>query len=166
MIADAPRLRRTVASLLHFRRHPKAAHPKVGDDVIDLHCHVLPGIDDGPETIEGSLSLAARASESEPSIVSGPSSMPGSTWQCRSITSSPTLGCAAFGCLLKWRREATVLRSLGASAIIPVERPLAAAAVGAQHRADGVLDAAQHERVAGDAEAQYQPEGQKPVPCN
>jgi protein-tyrosine phosphatase len=29
--------------------------------VIDLHCHVLPGIDDGPETIEGSLALA-RAS--------------------------------------------------------------------------------------------------------
>jgi protein-tyrosine phosphatase len=29
--------------------------------VIDLHCHVLPGIDDGPETIEDSLALA-RAS--------------------------------------------------------------------------------------------------------
>jgi protein-tyrosine phosphatase len=29
--------------------------------VIDLHCHVLPGIDDGPETIEGSLSLARVA---------------------------------------------------------------------------------------------------------
>jgi protein-tyrosine phosphatase len=26
--------------------------------VIDLHCHVLPGIDDGPATIEGSLDLA------------------------------------------------------------------------------------------------------------
>jgi len=26
--------------------------------VIDLHCHVLPGIDDGPETIAGSLALA------------------------------------------------------------------------------------------------------------
>lgn len=30
--------------------------------MIDLHCHVLPGIDDGPETIEGSLSLARAAS--------------------------------------------------------------------------------------------------------
>jgi protein-tyrosine phosphatase len=30
--------------------------------VIDLHCHVLPGIDDGPETIEGSLALARAAS--------------------------------------------------------------------------------------------------------
>jgi protein-tyrosine phosphatase len=31
------------------------------DDVIDLHCHVLPGIDDGPETLEGSLELARAA---------------------------------------------------------------------------------------------------------
>jgi protein-tyrosine phosphatase len=30
--------------------------------VIDLHCHVLPGIDDGPETIEGSIALARAAS--------------------------------------------------------------------------------------------------------
>jgi protein-tyrosine phosphatase len=29
--------------------------------VIDLHCHVLPGIDDGPETIEGSVELARMA---------------------------------------------------------------------------------------------------------
>jgi protein-tyrosine phosphatase len=29
--------------------------------VIDLHCHVLPGIDDGPATIEGSLELARAA---------------------------------------------------------------------------------------------------------
>jgi protein-tyrosine phosphatase len=29
--------------------------------VIDLHCHVLAGIDDGPETIEGSLALARAA---------------------------------------------------------------------------------------------------------
>jgi protein-tyrosine phosphatase len=31
--------------------------------VIDLHCHILPGIDDGPSVIEGSLMLA-RAAES------------------------------------------------------------------------------------------------------
>jgi protein-tyrosine phosphatase len=31
--------------------------------VIDLHCHVLPGIDDGPETIDGSLELARAAEE-------------------------------------------------------------------------------------------------------
>jgi protein-tyrosine phosphatase len=30
--------------------------------VIDLHCHVLPGIDDGPETIDGSIALARAAS--------------------------------------------------------------------------------------------------------
>ena len=29
--------------------------------VIDLHCHVLPGIDDGPRTIEGSVALARAA---------------------------------------------------------------------------------------------------------
>jgi protein-tyrosine phosphatase len=29
--------------------------------VIDLHCHVLPGIDDGPATIDGSLALARVA---------------------------------------------------------------------------------------------------------
>jgi protein-tyrosine phosphatase len=29
--------------------------------VIDLHSHVLPGIDDGPETLEGSLAIARRA---------------------------------------------------------------------------------------------------------
>jgi len=29
--------------------------------VIDLHCHVLPGIDDGPETIDGSLAIARAA---------------------------------------------------------------------------------------------------------
>jgi protein-tyrosine phosphatase len=29
--------------------------------MIDLHCHVLPGIDDGPQTLEGSLALARAA---------------------------------------------------------------------------------------------------------
>jgi protein-tyrosine phosphatase len=29
--------------------------------MIDLHCHVLPGIDDGPETLEGSVELARTA---------------------------------------------------------------------------------------------------------
>jgi protein-tyrosine phosphatase len=29
--------------------------------VIDLHCHILPGIDDGPTTIEDSLALARAA---------------------------------------------------------------------------------------------------------
>lgn len=31
--------------------------------MIDLHCHVLPGIDDGPRTIDGSLALARAAVE-------------------------------------------------------------------------------------------------------
>jgi protein-tyrosine phosphatase len=29
--------------------------------MIDLHCHVLPGIDDGPDTLDGSLALARAA---------------------------------------------------------------------------------------------------------
>jgi protein-tyrosine phosphatase len=29
--------------------------------MIDLHCHVLPGIDDGPETMDGSIALACAA---------------------------------------------------------------------------------------------------------
>jgi protein-tyrosine phosphatase len=29
--------------------------------VIDLHCHVLPGIDDGPETMDGAIDLARAA---------------------------------------------------------------------------------------------------------
>ena len=29
--------------------------------VIDLHCHILPGLDDGPATVEDSLALADRA---------------------------------------------------------------------------------------------------------
>jgi protein-tyrosine phosphatase len=32
-----------------------------GARVIDLHCHVLAGIDDGPETVEGSVALARAA---------------------------------------------------------------------------------------------------------
>jgi protein-tyrosine phosphatase len=43
---------------------PPALHAKgLGFEVpvIDLHCHVLPGIDDGPATIEGSLELARAA---------------------------------------------------------------------------------------------------------
>jgi protein-tyrosine phosphatase len=31
--------------------------------VIDLHCHVLPGIDDGPKALEGSLAMARAALE-------------------------------------------------------------------------------------------------------
>jgi protein-tyrosine phosphatase len=33
----------------------------VGEAMIDLHCHVLPGIDDGPEGMDGSIALARAA---------------------------------------------------------------------------------------------------------
>lgn len=31
--------------------------------VIDLHCHLLPGVDDGPATLDGSIALARAASD-------------------------------------------------------------------------------------------------------
>lgn len=41
--------------------------------VIDLHCHLLPGIDDGPETIAGSVALArAAAAAGEHVLVATP----------------------------------------------------------------------------------------------
>jgi protein-tyrosine phosphatase len=33
----------------------------VSEPMIDIHCHVLPGIDDGPRTIEGSVALTRTA---------------------------------------------------------------------------------------------------------
>jgi len=32
-------------------------------DIVDIHCHVLPGVDDGPETIEESVAMCRRALE-------------------------------------------------------------------------------------------------------
>ena len=32
-------------------------------DMVDIHCHVLPGVDDGPDTIEDSMKLCKRAVE-------------------------------------------------------------------------------------------------------
>lgn len=40
----------------------RVAIPASSPLTIDLHCHVLPGIDDGPKTIEDSLALARAAS--------------------------------------------------------------------------------------------------------
>ena len=41
--------------------------------MIDLHCHVLPGIDDGPETMDGAIELArAAASQGTTVLVATP----------------------------------------------------------------------------------------------
>jgi protein-tyrosine phosphatase len=37
--------------------------------VIDTHCHLLPGLDDGPQSIEGSLALARRLVDDGVSVV-------------------------------------------------------------------------------------------------
>ena len=43
------------------RRSPRRDRVGFRARVIDLHCHVLPGIDDGPPTIEDALLLASAA---------------------------------------------------------------------------------------------------------
>jgi protein-tyrosine phosphatase len=50
---------------VHAKRHGAVAPGRtVPDSVIDLHSHVLAGIDDGPKAIEGSLELARVAIDS------------------------------------------------------------------------------------------------------
>jgi protein-tyrosine phosphatase len=61
----------TQASLTQRARRPSTAERPVDTgapslpltlvEMIDLHCHVLPGIDDGPETMEESVALARTA---------------------------------------------------------------------------------------------------------
>jgi protein-tyrosine phosphatase len=43
---------------------PSSPVGTVSDSVIDLHCHVLPGLDDGPATIPEALALAGAAAAS------------------------------------------------------------------------------------------------------
>jgi protein-tyrosine phosphatase len=37
-------------------------------DVIDIHSHILPGIDDGPETLEDAVAMAKIAAASTASL--------------------------------------------------------------------------------------------------
>ena len=38
-----------------------AARAWDADDMVDLHCHILPGLDDGPKTMEESVEMAEAA---------------------------------------------------------------------------------------------------------
>ncbi|PHR27858.1 MAG: hypothetical protein COA36_07820 [Desulfotalea sp.] len=48
---------------------------------IDIHCHILPGLDDGPKTVEGSLAIA-RCYENLgiKKVIATPHFLPGTAW--------------------------------------------------------------------------------------
>jgi len=49
--------------------------------MIDLHCHILPGIDDGPKTLKDSLEMARIFEQVGYShVVATPHAVPGTTW--------------------------------------------------------------------------------------
>jgi len=49
--------------------------------MIDLHCHILPGIDDGPKTLAESLEMALIFEQAGYShVVATPHAVPGTTW--------------------------------------------------------------------------------------
>ncbi len=62
-----------------------AARVVLRHGVIDLHCHILPGIDDGPQTIEQSLALARAAAASGTRTVVA---TPHVSWQYRNDPST------------------------------------------------------------------------------
>ena len=50
-------------------------------NLVDLHCHILPGIDDGPDTLEESLALGTLYVESGfRRVVATPHCIPGTRW--------------------------------------------------------------------------------------
>ena len=49
--------------------------------MIDLHCHILPGIDDGPKTLNDSLKMARIFEQAGYThVVATPHAVPGTTW--------------------------------------------------------------------------------------
>jgi protein-tyrosine phosphatase len=80
--------------------------------VIDLHCHVLPGIDDGPRTVEGSLTLARAAADAGTQTLVA---TPHVSWRYRneaaaiaSLTAELSARIAAEGLALELRRGAEI----------------------------------------------------------
>ncbi len=50
-------------------------------NLIDLHCHILPGIDDGPKSLDESLEMAWIFEQAGYShVVATPHAVPGTTW--------------------------------------------------------------------------------------
>src|SRR2546421_7534254 len=60
---DDVRARRDRAGLVMDRLHRAHLDKILPRAMIDLHAHILPGLDDGPPTLEGSLDLARAAVE-------------------------------------------------------------------------------------------------------
>ena len=48
---------------------------------IDIHCHILPGIDDGPKTLNESMEMAHIFEQAGYThVVATPHAVPGTTW--------------------------------------------------------------------------------------
>ncbi len=49
--------------------------------MIDLHCHILPDVDDGPKNLDESLEMVRIFKEAGyPLVVATPHQVPGTTW--------------------------------------------------------------------------------------
>jgi protein-tyrosine phosphatase len=49
--------------------------------MIDLHCHILPGVDDGPKNLDESLEMVRIFKEAGyRQVVATPHQVPGTTW--------------------------------------------------------------------------------------
>jgi protein-tyrosine phosphatase len=54
---------------------------------IDIHCHLLPGIDDGPRTMEESLLMARHFAKSGVKrVIATPHFLPGTAWSASKVT--------------------------------------------------------------------------------
>ncbi|MEJ7785094.1 MAG: CpsB/CapC family capsule biosynthesis tyrosine phosphatase [Solirubrobacteraceae bacterium] len=84
--------------------------------MIDLHCHILPGIDDGPETIEGSVALAAAAAEGGTRTIVA---TPHVSWEWQNAAASIAVGVRAVNDAL---REAAIPVDVLAGAEVALSR--------------------------------------------
>jgi len=87
---------------------PAAPSDALPDPVIDLHCHILPGLDDGPESLDESLSMAETAlRDGIRTVVATPHMLNGlyenELWRVRTALSDLEKALAEKGLLLRLR---------------------------------------------------------------